>query len=162
MKFYKQHRYYTCGCACVRTALSKFYDDVPTEDDMVVQLNTNDQIGTHYDDLIAIADKYDLKTMYGQHGSIDQVDKLTKDGWVVVMGISLDVPHFVIYVQNNGNHLWYYDPFHDDMVARLIKKFSRSQWLVDHTRYKMAALEYGVDITPDLDTKQWFIAYKKK
>lgn len=40
-----------------------------------------------------------------------------KGEWVVVLGISLDIPHFVVYLDNNGNHIFMDDPFKGYWIA---------------------------------------------
>ena len=161
MGYFKQQKGYTCGCACFRIALSDLDLPVPSEEELEYLMGCVPESGTHYDSMVSIADKYDLKCQYGEHGTIEHLDQLVADGWVVIVAYSVDVPHFSVYSGSNGNHLFLKDPFFGERVPHLISKFVRSQWLVDVSLYKVAIAEMYLELDPSLNTTKWWVAYKK-
>ena len=164
MKYYQQEKFYTCGCACFRMMLSHFNIEVPSEEFLEEKLNTAiENTGTHYNDLINTGREYGLEVIEGEKASIQQIDQLTKDGWVVILGISLDVPHFVIYLDNNGNHIFFNDPFRGERSSFQIKKFLRNNWTINRDKYKLVELEYpDLKFDAEMNRDKYFMAFKKK
>lgn len=164
MQFFRQETYYTCGCACFRMALSHFKLNVPRESNLAKQMHTTpENTGTSYEDMIRIGMEYGLEIQSGQDGDLKQLDNLIKDGWVVVLGISLSVPHFVVYLENNGNHIFLNDPFRGERSNFELKKFLKNHWWVDHKKYGFITLEYPeIEFHPSIDSYRWWIAYKPK
>lgn len=165
MHYYKQHKNYTCGCACFQMVLSRLgFTDIPDQDSLELAMNTSlANTGTHYDDMKRIGVDYDLNVIDGVDGTIDHIDQLTKDGWVVVLGISLDVPHFVVYLDNNGNHIFMDDPFRGQRSNFQIKKFLRNHWDINHKKYTMLKYDFpDLVFDPTMDRHRYWIAYKKK
>ena len=163
MTYYKQEKNYTCGCACFKMILSELKPNIEiSEFELEVQMNTSmDNTGTHYDDLVRIGEEYGLEVLHGVDGNLEYLDKLKADGWVVALGISLDVPHFVIYLNNNGNHIFMDDPFRGPNSNFQIKKFLRNHWLIDHKKYKVLETDYpDLVFDPDMDRYRYWIAYK--
>ena len=165
MHYYKQHKNYTCACACFQMILSRLgFDDIPSQDDLEISMNTSlANTGTHYDDIIRIGKEYGLDVMDGIDGTIDHIDQLTKDGWVVALGISLDVPHFVVYLDNNGNHIFMDDPFRGQRSSFQIKKFLRNHWDIHHFKYRMLKYDFpDLVFDPAMDRHRYWMAFKKK
>ena len=163
MHYYKQHKNYTCGCACFQMVLSRLGIDVPSQDDLELAMNTSlANTGTHYDDMVRIGKDYGLDVIDGVDGTIDHIDQLTKDGWVVVLGISLDVPHFVIYLDNNGNHLFMDDPFRGQRSNFQINKFLRNHWDINDKKYASLKHDFpDLVFDPNMNRHKYWIAFKK-
>lgn len=160
MKYFKQEKGYTCGCACFRMVLSHLNIVVPSEEELEEQMGCIPESGTHYNNMIDIAKKYGLQCQYGQHGSLDYLDSLIENGWSIVVAFSCDVPHYAVYSGNNGNHVFLSDPTFGEKTAHLIRKFVNSHWLIDVSLYKVAIAEMDLELDPTLNTDKWWIAYK--
>lgn len=160
MKYFKQEENYRCGNACFRMVLSQLGLEDVSESDLEVLMNTKWNSGTHYNDMIGVAEKFGLQCVHGENGTIEQIDQLTKDGRVVVLAYSVDVPHYAVYMENNGNHLFLHDPTFGEYHSYLISKFER-KWLVDVSLYKVAMAEMYLKLDESLNTYHWFVAYKK-
>lgn len=161
MEYYEQETGYTCGNACFRMVLSDQGLPDMTEEQLVEIMETKPESGTHYNDMVKVAEKFGLQCVYGEHGTLKQIDDLTKEGWTVILAYSVDVPHFAVYVENNGNHLFLNDPTFGMDMSYLISKFDR-KWLVDVSMYRKAIAEMDLKLDPSLNTDHWFVAYKKK
>lgn len=161
MKYFKQVKGYTCGCACFRMAMNEFNLPDISEEELEYLMKSLPESGTHYDSMVNIAKNYGLQCQSGQNGTLEYLDSLLSDGWVVVLAYSVDVPHYAIYLGNNGNHLFLKDPYFGEKQPHLISKFVRSQWLVDVSLYKVAIAEMYLELPPSLNTNKWWVAYKK-
>ena len=165
MKYYKQEKNYTCGCACFQMVLSRLgINNIPSQDDLELSMNTSlSNTGTHYDDMKRIGLDYGFDVIDGVDGTIDDIDQLTKDGWVVVLGISLDVPHFVVYLDNNGNHIFFNDPFRGERSNFYLKKFLRNNWDINDSKYTMLKYDYpDLVFDPAMNRHKYWIAYRNK
>lgn len=171
MSYYSQEKNYTCGCACFRMVLSEFlgkskipYEIVPDELYLEKEMNTSmENTGTHYKDMMRIGRNYGLHVKEGVDGNLDDLDKLREEGWVVVLGISLDVPHFVIYLGNNGNHIFMDDPFRGANSNFQVNKFLRNHWDINHKKYKILETDYpDLVFDPKMNRKGYWIAYRNK
>lgn len=163
MKYFKQEKNYTCGCACFQMVLSGLgIEDIPTQDELEISMNTAlSNTGTHYNDMIRSGKEYGLEVMHGENGTIEHIDQLTKDGWVVVLGISLDVPHFVIYLDNNNNHIFFNDPFRGERSNFLLKKFLRNHWDINDKKYVMLKHDFpDLVFDPKMNRYRYWIAFK--
>lgn len=161
MEYFKQKTGYSCGAACFRMVLSGLGLSDVEEDKLVELMGTVPESGTHYDDMVRVSEKFGLLCTHGENGTIEQIDQLTKDGWVVVLAYSVDVPHYAVYMGNNGNHLFLNDPFFGEDLSYLISKF-KNKWLIDVSLYKVAIAEMDLKLDKSLNTYHWFVAYKKK
>jgi len=157
--YYKQDTYYNCGPACIRTVLGGLGLEVPSEEDLSKIMSTSDEHGTSYDDMRDVANKFNLKVKQGEQGTLDDLDELIKDGWIPIVAYSLDVPHFSVYLGNNGNHAFFHDPFRGPRSNFLKKKFDR-RWLVDKSLYTRYIKEFDVEFPDWIETVGWWIAYK--
>lgn len=165
MEYFKQETNYTCGVACFRMVLSQFEDTVPEEAELVPELKTNNKIGTHPKDLVAVAIARGYEVLSGQNGTLAELDKLVNDGYVVTMAISVDVPHYVVYAGNNGNHIFFNDPWYGEKTARSVAKFTSEnqkypfhRWWVRSAEFKKYHPEYNFD---DLESNGQWYAFKK-
>jgi predicted double-glycine peptidase len=149
--YFAQETNYTCGNACFRMVLNHLgLEDVP-EETLIMQMKTTEHSGTHYDFLIDIADKYNLDCISKENSSLEEIDNLTKNGWCVIIGYTLDIPHAAVYLGNNGNHLFLNDPFLGEEQSHLIAKFVRAKWYFDTELYNEKDIKY-----------KWFVAYNNK
>lgn len=162
MNFYRQETYYTCGCACFRMVLSNFKLKVPRESKLAKQMNSSpENTGTSYDDMIRIGEEYNLQVKSGQHGDLNYLDNLIKEGWVIILGISLDVPHFVVYLNTNKKYIFFNDPFRGERTYFKLKTFLKNNWIIDHKKYKLIELDFPeIKFESTIDSYRWWIAYK--
>ena len=161
MEYVKQDKNYTCANACFRMVLSA--QGLPDVEESVLEgmMGTLPECGTGYQGMVDAAHQFCLECVYGENGTVELIDNLTRSGWTVVVALSVDVPHYAVYQENNGNHLFLADPFFGESVPHLINKFKRATWLVDTHRYTRAVKESNLKFGNNINTKGWYVAYKK-
>lgn len=158
-----QEQYYTCGCASFRTVINTL--GLPDVEEMELEklLGTTHRSGTHYSNMVEVASKFDLDVVSGSNATIKQLDDLIADDWIVVIVYSVDGPHYSVYLGNNDNHMFLYDPGTNTKTSYQIKKFVRNYWAVDVNKLLFIIYEWDLDLTPEKDkSNKWFVAYKKK
>lgn len=128
-KHFIQKTNYTCGPACIRMVLSKWGIEV-SEEELVKQMHTNDKEGTKPEEMVSIASKFGLKVFTKQHATLEELDKLLREGWMVIVAYSVDVPHYAVYAGSNEQHIFLNDPFFGERFAFLKKKFM-NKWLIN-------------------------------
>jgi ABC-type bacteriocin/lantibiotic exporter with double-glycine peptidase domain len=165
VKLIKQEKNYTCGCACMRMVLDHFEMPVPTEVEMIEILDTDNVSGTRLDNLLlSAAQDFNLKTIHGVDSNIERVDGLHEKGWAVLLMVSVDVPHLVIYNGYNGNHIELLDPFFGQKYL-LKSKFDSNRQHHPHYRWRAIKDEFkdliGYDFE-DLNHNKAFVAFKPK
>ena len=96
MLYFQQKKDYTCGCASLLMALSNFieFNKLPSELELEIEMGTNDRVGTHPQSIIKSANDRGLQAIYGENGDYDILNSLLLEGYVVILMISVDVPHF--------------------------------------------------------------------
>ena len=105
MTYFKQEKNNTCSVACLRMALSKFMDKVPSEEVLAKQLKTNEETGTHPDDERRVAkDIYGMEVLHGENGTIEKLDKLILDGYVIILSVSIAYPHCTVYLGSDDKY----------------------------------------------------------
>jgi ABC-type bacteriocin/lantibiotic exporter with double-glycine peptidase domain len=161
MNYYKQETGYTCGPACCRMILSKFGIE-ETEQSLARLLETQHNEGTGYDQMFKLAEKYNLDVLQGQDDKdLDKLQKLVNEGWGVIIAYSLDVPHFSIFLEHNGNHLFLMDPFRGERVPEIVRKF-KHRWKVHPEDFRLICLEFGLEFGDEKKSDGWWIAFRKK
>lgn len=162
MKYFKQEQYYTCGVACFRMVMSA--QGLPDIDEMTLEeiMGTSYKSGTHYDLMVKAAEKFDLDCISSEGGTIELIDLLTQQGWTVVLAYSVDVPHYAVYLGKHDGQIFLGDPTFGERYAIPQGKFERAYWQIDVSKYKVAIAELDLDLDKGSDSKQWYIAYKKK
>ena len=161
MIYYKQKTGYTCGTSCCRMILSKFGIE-ESEQTLVSVLETKHNEGTDYDSLVKFADKYNLDVLQGQDDKdINKLQELVDSGWGIILACSLDVPHFSVFLEHNGNHLFLNDPFRGERVAESIKKF-KHKWKVHPKDFWWVCQEFGLEFDESKKSDGWWIAFKPK
>lgn len=161
MEYFKQEKDYTCGCACVRMILSHFSIDVPTEAELEKHLKT-DSNGTDPAMMIKYLKRKGYEVKKGENASLSEIQSLHLDGWVVILEISVDVPHFTVYNGHNGCHLKLNDPFFGQL-SRPNKKFESEKNRHPNLRWWIRTQDFG-DLPYDFEGRgshKAYIAAKK-
>ena len=164
MKYFKQEKSYTCGCACVRMAISHLGDVVPGEEELEDLLGTNDTSGTDPVRIVEFLKEQGYQVV-SRHGSnVDEVESYFRDGWFVMLAISIDVPHFTVYGGHNGNHVKFHDPFFGGLHV-LLRKLKSRNTTFPHLRWRVVVEEFKEPF-PQYDfsgkeSDRFFIAAKK-
>jgi hypothetical protein len=145
--------------------LSKFSDNIPTEQELSLLLETNDKVGTHPHKIAEIAQSMGLAVLHGEDGTIENLTELTDDGFVVLLAISVDVPHWVVFLKANPVHLFVHDPFFGANRSFEIRKFTSEKqkfphprWFINPVELKKYVPEY--DFTEVASNRLW-VAFKK-
>lgn len=167
MKYFEQETGYTCGVACLRMIFSMFMDEnsIPSEETLAEELMTNDRIGTHWENIISVAKKYGFHAQWTENGTIHEIESLKRCGFGIMLAISVDVPHWVVYAGNNGNHVFFNDPFFGENLARTIQKFESDNQIYPFYRWRVKASEF-TKYLPDYDfseveSNKLYVAIKK-
>lgn len=165
MKLIKQEDNYTCACASFRMVLDHLEMEVPTEKEMIEFFDTDPKRGTTEENIILSASQdFGLKVLTGEDSNIERVENLRQRGYVVLLIVSVDVPHLVVYNGHNGNHIELYDPAFGILHLNKKKFESNKQY---HPQYRWRALkEEFADLKGfELDhfnNNKAFIAFKKR
>lgn len=165
MKFLGQEREYTCGCACVRMAISHFSNEIPTERELETILETNSETGTSMEKVVDYFKSIYYDVIAENNSNIQRVRELYKDGYVILMTISVDVPHFTIYNGDNNNHIFFYDPYFGE-TSRILQKFLSEKTIFPFYRWRVVASEFtkyfpNTDFSTE-ESNNYFIAVKLK
>ncbi len=165
VKYFKQETNYTCGVACVRMVISAFEDDVPDECELIPLLDTRPNAGTHPDLIVKVLKDRGYNVLTGQDGNLDELNKLIDFGYVVCLAISVDVPHFAVYLGHNNNHAFFHDPWYGERTAKSLKNFlSPNQrfpfyrWRVVSSEFKKHFPEFNFD---DKESNRQWLAFRK-
>ena len=160
---YPQEQYYSCGNATFRTALNSLGLPDVDESELETIMGTTHLSGTHYDLMVESASKFGLQVKHGNNGTLKELDDLLDDGWVVIVCFTIGGPHYSVYMGQNGNHIFLYDPDVDKKVSHPLKKFVKSYWKVDINKLniRMLIAEYGLKLDETFNSDKWWIAYKK-
>lgn len=167
MLYFGQEKDYTCGCASLKMALSKFIaeDMLPSEISLEQELKTNDRIGTHPDAIVLAAESRGFQVKRGELGDYQTLQELLSDGYAVMLMISVDVPHWVVVEEINPTHIFFKDPYFGDRLARDRKKFASDKQTYPNYRWRIIASEFkkylpDYDFTELQSTRGW-LAIKK-
>jgi ABC-type bacteriocin/lantibiotic exporter with double-glycine peptidase domain len=165
MKFFGQEKEYTCGCACVRMAISHFTNDIPTENELEIILGTNNKTGTNFNKVIEYFQSLNYDVISENNSNIKRVRELHKNGYVILMAISIDVPHFTVYNGDNNNSIYFFDPYFGE-ISRQLKSFMSDYTPFPLYRWRVKAKEF-IKYYPDVDfsedeSNKFFIAVKLK
>lgn len=165
MEYFAQEKDYTCGCASVRMVISCFGESIPTEAELEKELGTNDRIGTHPDAIVKYFEEHGYTATKGDNGTYELLQKLMDEGYVIMLLVSVDVPHVTVIEKMNDGHIFFYDPFYGKM-AKDKKKFASEKQIFPHYRWKVVASEFKKYL-PDydfsvLECMKGYIAVKKQ
>ena len=155
-----QEKNHTCGCACFRTVLNSFGLNDVDENDLIPIMNTNTESGTHYNSMVEVGSKFNLQVQTGNNGTLDILDNLINDGWIVIICYSIDSPHYSVYMGNNGKHLFLYDPDVDKKISYPVKNFVNSNWKVDIKLFEKLIKDYDLKLNTSHNSEKWWVAYK--
>ena len=89
MEYFKQEKDYTCGCACVKMALSMFEPEFIEEELLEKELDTKPNRGTDPKNVekIFIDRNYDVVSK--EHSSVEEIQKYFEEGWAVFLAPNL-------------------------------------------------------------------------
>lgn len=163
MELFYQEKDYTCGCACVRMVMSHFVKDIPSEIELEESLKATSNIGTNPKTIIDYFRNKEYDVIEENNSSLDKVRCYYNDGYVIMMAVSVDVPHFTIYNGDNGNHIFFFDPFFGKM-SKLITKFISDKNIYPFYRWRVASDEFKKYLPEanfdDEESCNYFIAVK--
>lgn len=145
--YYKQEQDYTCAIAVMRMVFARFGLTVPSEEEIMSEVKCEPNSPCTTPEAVyqyMLSKGFDV--VQGEVGSIEEIDRYKQEGWEVGLMISVDVPHFTLYSGQNGNHIFFDDPFYGEHIARLISKFTS-----DKTSYPV----YRWRVYPE-ETKKYF------
>lgn len=124
--YFAQTTDYTCAIACIMMILKELEPDKDYDEMELAKIcNTTDDKGTHPDDIISYFKSKGYSASYKQNGTIDDLERFTQDGKYIIMIISVDVPHCIVYRGHNNNHFFFDDPWYGEKQSRVIKKFEK-------------------------------------
>lgn len=145
---------------------AEFENNIPTEEELILELDTNDKIGTHPNKMVEVAKKHGYEILTGVDGDLNDLNALIDQGYVICLAISVDVPHFVIYLGHNNNHAFFHDPWYGPNTAKTLTKFlSPNQrypfyrWRVKSDEFKKYHPEFNFD---EVQSNRGWFAFKKK
>lgn len=165
MKYYKQETDKTCAVACFRMMLSHFFEDIPTEKELLKKLKFHKQTGVNSDNIIALAKEFGLMVIAEENGTIERITTLRNEGYVVMLAISVNVPHMVIYLEHLPDYVLLNDPFFGEDIMREKKLFLSDDQKYPFHRWRISD-EDVKKYSPDYDSNKdgsyrLFIAIKK-
>jgi len=168
MRYFEQETDYTCGVACLRMVISHFDDNVPTEAVLIPLLETNDRIGTKPCHIIKVAKDLGYEVIEGEKGTIELLDEFRDKGYIVMMMVSVDVPHWVIYNGNNNNHAFFFDPYFGENQAHQLKhvrsdkrRFPFFRWRLKNSEFTPLLKTFSEYDFSALESEQYYLAFKK-
>lgn len=135
MKYFEQETNYTCALACVRMIFSKFGLNI-SEEELVGKLKPSPKYGTNKDDLVDFIKSMGFEAECVEDSNLDEVRVSKEQGYGVILLVSVDVPHCIIYLGDNGNHLKYHDPFFGENRSIIIKKFTSKNAVYPFIRWR--------------------------
>lgn len=151
---------YTCAPAALRMVLSALELEIPSEEDIEKILKTDPETGTKYEDLLEAAKHYGVQSFHKQHGTIEILDSLIEEGYIILIGYHFHVPHAAIYLGSDEYHIYLHDPSIGPTHQMTKEKFM-SDWEIDPKRFHWYLAEYQIDWPEEQSSKQWYMAFKK-
>ena len=145
--FHKQETKYTCGAAAMRMAL-EFCGIKKSERQVVKLLGTNKVRGTWLKSFPLAAEKYKLKYVVNSNSSIQNLKKLQKEGYTIIICYYYPpkkVDHYSVLRKIDSENIYFWDPWYGPEHKYTLRYFRRI-WKAD-PRYEKE--------------KGWFIAMKK-
>ena len=111
--YHEQEKSYTCGAASMRMAL-EYLGIKKTEKQVVRLLGTNKVKGTWEEDFPKLVEKYRLNYVVKHRGSISDLKRLHKNGYVVIVcyypGDKID--HYSVIKKIDNKKIYLYDPWY--------------------------------------------------
>lgn len=164
MEYFKQEKDYTCGCACVRMALSVYEANVPSEEELELKLGTLSNAGTDPKAIEQYFKDLHYEVVTKENSTVEELQQYFKNGYTIMLAISVDVPHFTIYGGHNNNHITFWDPYFG-IIFRTIRyfkspniKYPLYRWRVVSQEFKKYFPQYNFD---DKQSNCYFLAVKK-
>lgn len=124
--FRAQSTDYTCAISCILMVMDELNPNHSYEEmELAERCNTTPDKGTHPLDIINFFNENGYTAKYYENGNINQLEYHKSKGEYVIMIVSVDVPHCVVYKGNNNNHFFFDDPWYGENQSRVIRKFDK-------------------------------------
>lgn len=166
MNFVPQTTNYSCVAASVSTGLSKFGIEL-TEAFLMDELGTKEGMGTDLRKVETWLKGRGLSVIREQaqgdvhYSCFEELEDLEQAGYVMLLEISYDVPHCVVFQKVNHSHITVYDPWQDKLVSFQKSKFKRSMWRVDKSSISPTVImEFNLDLSFLENTTHGYLAFK--
>lgn len=170
-KTYPQETNYTCALASIRTGIARFHPEIAeswTEEKLAVAFKTSPTAGTSLKQILTGLFKLGYPAQSDEDFDPKGLPALSEK-YAVLLLISLDVPHVVVYDQSNDNHIQYYDPFYDQFVSKQLRKFTSektcypfARWKVDVSSLEKYHPDLDISSFKEYEGKQQVIYFKPK
>jgi hypothetical protein len=124
VRYFSQETSYYCGPASIQMVFSYLQDDVPSQDQIAVEVNcyegrTRDRAGTFSYDVRKPFDDRGYGNVYEQTLNIETLKSLSSSGKLVIIEIFFDVTHqgqhYVVVVGYDGDRICIDDPWDASM-----------------------------------------------
>lgn len=169
MDYFEQKTDYTCAVACMRMILSKYQEEIPSEEELSQLSNTTETAGTHPTEIIRVMENMGYDALLVSDSSLEELRTFVSKGYSCILLAQVDVPHCVVYLRDDNNYLWYNDPYYGESKSIRVSKFcSENQkypfmrWLVEVESLAKYYSEFDLDLSKFLVGKKQFIAIKPK
>jgi ABC-type bacteriocin/lantibiotic exporter with double-glycine peptidase domain len=163
MLYFKQETNYTCGCASVRMVLSSLDMTIVDENLLIEELKTKPNSGTDKENIINYFKKFNLDVIYENNSNIEIIKELFKQNYVIILLVSLDVPHIVVLNDINNHQMKLYDPYFGKLTIMNrkfncnLQKYPLLRWRIIEDEFKHLT-EYNFS---GYNENRSFIAIKK-
>jgi ABC-type bacteriocin/lantibiotic exporter with double-glycine peptidase domain len=163
MIYFKQETNYTCGCASIRICLSALNMDVVDEKTLINVLQTTPNKGTDKENIINYFKNLNLNVIYENNSNIERVINLFNDGFIIILLVSVDVPHIVVLNNIDNHQLKIFDPYFGK-ITLMNRKFNSNLQKYPLLRWRIIESEFKH--LPEFDfigynENKSFIAIKK-
>lgn len=147
MEEYKQQTEYTCGVSCCRYILYKFKLNgaivtIPTEEELIPILGTNNKIGTTPTAIFNYFNNDMFSVFMKTNSTYEDIRTLLIDGWEIILPISIELPHYVVVENISHSHISMWDPLSGGFVSELNRKFNNPKRQVPHARWRVKQIEF--------------------
>lgn len=169
MKYFEQKTHYTCAAACFRMMLSQFFPDesfIPSEEQLERMLKIDQYSGTDPKEIIELGfEVFNLYSFYEPIGSLEQIADLASKGFVIMLLVSIDSPHCIIYLKHDHEKIYYHDPMFGENKSFSLELFCSHKQSFPFLRWRIKSEEFK-KYWPDIDfsrieSSEGFMAFKK-
>lgn len=161
IKHIYQKNGHSCATTAIRMVMSGLGLTVPTDEELYKIFEPDPIYGTKYEDLITIGEHYNLKVYSDQEGTIELLDSLIEDGYMIIVGYHYYVPHAAVYLGSDDKNIYLHDPDRGPNF-KIDKEEFVKDWEVNPDRFWEYLSEHSIDWPEDQISKQWYITFKSK
>lgn len=158
--YFVQSTGYTCAAAAMRIILGGLGLEDKSEEDLMSILKVDPVYGTTHQALIDLGEDLGLQSLTKKDSSLEEIQQLTDDGWIVLVAIHYFVPHAAIYLGEEDGFVYTHDPAQGAKTMYTREKFIED-WDIDPARFSFYLSEHGIEWPEDQVVKHWFVAFKK-